>query len=542
MPISNRQLNQYLFTTTLHVKKTILKSGKQPTDKSDTLFNLVNARVDQHFVEGSGLFFAFNFFINLLDEQKLSKEQLSKAIERFSELPDISDALRILHNNVLEEYRLKITPPSTKKDASEVLMGTSPLSATMSDEADEDDSRSGFYASGSSGAAESYDASASSAAAAISYGELLLSSGQPFKQTFNQERLITQIEEWVNDRYSLIDEREYRQNDRHIRRMDSLSRLLATQSSLSAVLSVTIDVSKDPHLIIGANIDEDGFQEKVILEVSTKLQIIQAYLTELQAIAPRTFNLEMLDSSACELKNRLLSRTKTHFPHDVLEQAAKKIIHAVLLDDSTFTPEEKYALMNQHTLTIILSKINPKGGYLMDVSHINRGSLLKNEYPLTKVPPHASINNIHAEQLIAHFLFEILKTKTDSTYTFGISKLCCGTCKDCLSEYPVLFRGTHNQTYQGVVHLGTGRLESASKERRATTHAWKSPHYTPDPPAHRSTTGDLRAKMMSGTRLLFDHTPEASRPDERASSRDFSLTDSLPDDDMGSSAAAGRPF
>jgi hypothetical protein len=295
-------------------------------------------------------------------------------------------------------------------------------------------------------------------------------------------------------------------------------------------------------MIIGANINEDGFQEKVILEVSTKLQIIQAYLTELQTIDPRIFNLEMLDSSACELKNRLLSRTKTHFPHDVLEQAAKKIIHAVLLDDSTFTPQEKYALMNQHTLTIILSKINPKGGYLMDVSHINRGAVLKNEYPLAKVPFHANINNIHAEQLIAHFLFEILKIKTDSTYTFGISKLCCGTCKDCLSEYPVLFRGTHNQTYQGVVHLGTGRLESASKERRATTHAWKSPDYTPDRPVYGRPDGDFRAKTMSGTRLLFDHTPEASKPDGGASSRDFPLTDSLTDDDMGNSAAAGRPF
>ena len=239
--------------------------------------------------------------------------------------------------------------------------------------------------------------------------------------------------------------------------------------------------------------------------MSTKLRIIQGYFAELKGIDPATFPPERLEAFAEELKNRLLKDTRSAMPQDVLIQAARKILHAVLIDDKTFSVEEKYALMNQNAYAIILPKASPAGTYSMQVHRHYRGSQTSTSFPLPNVPRDTKINNIHAEQLIARLLFKVLGIRTASTYTFGISKLCCGTCKNYLDEYPVRFRGTHMQLYQGVVNLDRGSVEPASSARRATTHQWRSPGDTPDHPtaASRCLSLDPSEAGLVCSRLVF---------------------------------------
>lgn len=433
-----------------------MSSIKKPLDNRPLFLEVVDKMLDYHFSEGALFHIALLHFINQLDMQELSSGQFSLAIKEFYKIPIIEENIDLLSKLIQTKYEQQLTGISPSPQSR----------STLSDSASEDMGDS------------SSDVDASSAASEVAGSAS--DKKVPVELEFDTHTLIDNISSWVDEHYSPVDERHDHDSSRGIRRMDSLSLLLAPHTSMSACVAVTIDLSKEPQLMIGANIDKEGTQDKIFEEIRLKLQIIQGYLAELKSIDHKTIDPHKLEGYAQELIQRLSSHTSSSLPPSLLEQAAKKIIHAVLLDDKTFNPEEKEALTNINASTIIIPKIFPADSYAMEIYATQAGVLTKKNIELSTVPRGTNIRDIHAEQLIARLLFVENRIRIDKPYTFGISKLCCGTCENYLSRHPVRFRGTHNQTYKGVVHLDTGDKELIPHQRRAITHAWRSPANSTD--------------------------------------------------------------
>ncbi|AHE66623.1 hypothetical protein [Legionella oakridgensis] len=455
----------------------LVRALKQPYAKNTDLswpvkssyFELAKAAVTINAEEGSVFAIAFHSFLTELEKQKLSRSQLDAAVRRFNEIPDIQNILDQLSE------RLKVLGPSP--ESNQMLLRLSPRTS-----------------------------------------EEIIAM---------QEN----ISNWVAHEYSPVDERVAACDARRIRRMDSLARLFALNSSLSACTAVTLDTSEVPRLVIGANVGKQGDQEIIMAVIAKKLRIIQRFMQK---------NAEKLTLSCplSELEVHAKTLIKALFPErtigddpdtqtQVLLQAAMKIIHAVCIDDTTFTAEEKQAFGVDAPAVILLPTM--QGALLkMQGRHITAKGWLDSEFDLPPVPVTTSVKDIHAEQLIARYLFVECEHPHDESFIFGISKLCCRTCFDHLITYPgVLVRGHHGQSYQGVINLRNGEIPTESSARRATTHAWPSPKDTPAR-EQREETSDHLFSMLAARNSLFPSPKHLSPPSERRVARTLFKTPPRP--------------
>ena len=298
--------------------------------------------------------------------------------------------------------------------------------------------------------------------------------------------------------------------------MDSLSRLLSLRSSLSVCSAVTLNLINEPHIVIGANVGKDGFQDEIAHLTAAKLDIIQHHLREISASDIASIDSSKLDSLAENLSRALFTAGGSSMLPDVLLQAARKIIHAFCIDGETFSADEKTMFLTHSSAVILLPTLTDKG-YRMLAKQISASGFTNSSYPLPMVPMGTSVHNIHAEQLIARYLYEELGI--DTPLTFGISKLCCRTCFESLKNYPVTSRGTHNQEYEGVIDLHSGRRRAESSARRATTHSWPSPKDTPDRDLLKRPAGEdaaaserkFRTKCVVRATFFTELTEETAR-------------------------------
>lgn len=489
---------------------------KLPSASVRLLFDLVQANMAANAEEDTFFKVAFETFVNELEAQGLNAEQYRNAAMKFSEIPEVSEALLVLKNAILPTiFSIIGSPlerPSSDSNDSDSFGGagesfsegsTCLSSSTGTAEAFSPEGKAGLarfgvkspFPSGFVGDdmhASFMVVTDSPLGMGVADSSFLTEiSGSPLpgreailpvpiKINFASESLAAAIQEWVYERYSPVDERVLTCNERQVRRMDSLARLLSQRTLSSACTAVTIEKPKDgraPYLVIGANVSRNGEQEEIFTGAKLKLIVIQRYLAEVLARNIAHLDSPTLDELANELVSRLLVHANTSMLPEVLQQAARKIVHAICFDEHTFTKEEKQAFLNP--AVVILPLLTARSTYGMIVRNLdNRIGEADDFIDLPMIPRGTNINDIHAEQLVGHYLFKELSVRT--LRPFGISKLCCRTCVLYLENFPALVRGHHNQSYPGVVNLYNGMSHSEPVLRRAATHAWPSPGDTPD--------------------------------------------------------------
>ena len=441
-------------------------------------------------VQQSILLITFNIFTNHLAAQKLNTKQFDKAIFYFNTLPIVEKQLHELPAKIILQLQQQEKIPRLNPGVTTELSAVVPIDTTSE-----------------------MDPMAS------------------FSDEIDLGSLKASVHQWIEDRFSPVDIREEPNNERRQRRMDSLSRLLLLPKGISACIAVTLDVSTKPRLVISANVGKNGTQPMIIAEIESKLRIIQKYLTQINKSSP-LYSPDELESLARQLMEQLLPTIAT--PLEIPLQAAKKIIDAVCFDEDTFDEKDKSAFLNDAPAVIIVHKITEIGAK-MQVRHLYARECSESEIDLPKVKKHTAIKDIHAEQLLAYFLFVERKIQSliKSPLIFGISKLCCQTCFANLQRYNesndktiLTFRGHHGKIYKGVVDITTAEAAKTESTRSAPTEAKPSPGDTPDKRRRaKQDDGNAPSKHFAARRLIM--TDDPSNAEEESPSMVNSTADSF---------------
>ncbi|GGI79800.1 hypothetical protein [Legionella impletisoli] len=332
---------------------------------------------------------------------------------------------------------------------------------------------------------------------------------------YDPSALTAELTQWVEDEYAPVDARIEVSKHRRVRRYDSLARILASQKpSLSVCGAVTIDTTTvEPRLIIGANISFSEGAADFLKEIKAKLSVLKSFFSMY-----RFGYADLPDPSHChELSLKLfhdlfptyLDSTQTGKEISALEQAVFKLTHAVLYDSETFSEEEKDAFLN--TAVILLPSIVEDHIELL-VTHATPRGFLQSHESLHPLLDARDLRYVHAEQLIATYLYMHLEIPKETAYIFGISKLCCATCSEFLEEYPnVIFRGHHQQQYEGVINLNTGIRSPLTTVKKGPTAADSSPFKTPIRSLTSRTSAASASHEDTDTELEIPRVPRAIR-------------------------------
>lgn len=295
------------------------------------------------------------------------------------------------------------------------------------------------------------------------------------------DTLAKNVHTWIHEHYSPVDKRIISSDERRLRRMDSIAKLLTLSQEKSVCTAVAFDPSPSRGLIIAANVTKQGLQADIFKELQAKLNVIHQTIMKISLLDNDMNTPENLDALGRQMLEELLACGLNAIPWEHSHQAAVKLIHAICFDDETFTPIEKKAFMRIAQSTLLLPN-RGKDSMMINVLEINsQDEWEETRIELPNIRIHVSITDLHAEQLIAHFVFikQAQQLNEDAPLMIGISKLCCETCFNHLSRYPVSIRGNHGQAYPGVVDLQTGERVGEVHARRHTTHAEPSPKHTP---------------------------------------------------------------
>ena len=315
----------------------------------------------------------------------------------------------------------------------------------------------------------------------------LFGEKESFIYPFIPEQISSLVTQWIKDKYHPRDERVQKSDAKKVRRMDSLSRILASQqASISVCSAVTIDLSTStPQLIIGSNLGYDGLQDKAISEINRKINLLkQCFWEHLNLNIPPPF----IDQTtiwllAEKLFVQLFPDTDPKAPITKIKELVKavyKVLDAVCYDNETFSQEEKHVFTPYAPVLILLPKINDNSVHMQIYKRI--GNIYNVTYTqLDAIDNKTQISHIHAEQIMAYYLFKVSKEKPSTSYTFGVSKLCCTTCYDYLNSYPaIIVRGHHGKQYEGVAHLINAiQTPTKSSTRNGPTFSWPSPEKSP---------------------------------------------------------------
>lgn len=259
--------------------------------------------------------------------------------------------------------------------------------------------------------------------------------------------------------YLTAEDQRQQIDDRPIRRLDSLSRIFALTPSVSVCSAVAFHQGQ---LLISANVSNQDSQQQIRQIFVKRTQLLQDLILEIrQKVQSETVDqafLEYLDQRSTDYANKMMEAGLVSLPLSRLQQDISKFVHAMTLDQHTFSQTIKDIWLTKPLTTTIMLPAEEKIAGIKHVKLTIKDSVESNLNSLTMPNSYAPANlsNFHAEQMLGHYVFRI---KSDSTYNssnplqIGISKLCCHTCHRVLQMYPVKVRGTHGQAYEQVEPL-----------------------------------------------------------------------------------------
>ena len=327
---------------------------------------------------------------------------------------------------------------------------------------------------------------------------------------------------YIKERYPETDARE-QHDDKQVRRLDSLARLLSLYSRLSVCTAVAVHNGK---LYISLNCDSSKVLSETAYNIFMRIEILNEFLTTI-----RTAGQSFFDSHQAELVEELyirLNQLGGFLPSkEVIIQAIEKFTDGVLFDQHTFNRDIRDVfnehLLNYRLLLPFLSGPNTIPG-IIELDHYKITQTVVRETGENNKPKYrfneesapmriidvgttqkcASIADIHAEQMIAYYIFKHEGTNhysRENPLNIGVSKLCCKTCETNLEELPsIRTRGKHGVMYDSTASLINGEITSShqSTPTKGQTDARRSPAHS--------------AKKRRETELPTDHNRPIKRP------------------------------
>ncbi|NDH09218.1 MAG: hypothetical protein EBY16_06310 [Gammaproteobacteria bacterium] len=225
--------------------------------------------------------------------------------------------------------------------------------------------------------------------------------------------------------------------------MDSLARLLTLDERITPCVAVTI---YEGQLIVASN---SSLTDPLIVQgiLQAKMGIIRDFLKSVRDSTPVDYddlkksaaeaigklkvisglgNLTPKDTKRCHLKRR---KSSTHLINALVKISAHFLLGHLTNGHEGFNNEQLKALLSEDILILTSA---PKNDLIM-----------------------------HAEQAILLALttnekFVSFKDAPDKSVGFGISKLCCESCRKSLNEYKmVTYRGAHGRFFPRVLNINT---------------------------------------------------------------------------------------
>lgn len=326
----------------------------------------------------------------------------------------------------------------------------------------------------------------------------------------------------INEHTKVMDSRQHVEEDVIVRRMDALARLLKLKDSISVCIAVTL---VNNTLYIALNNSGKNFKStEVVATINARLNAL--------IDAPFLKNLDQNITYDCFYNDHADAILKTYFheelPKTRLKQDITKLFYSLHINSHQF--KELNPLLSHQLERVFIYPQKNEGVLHYEVYHDTQ----KQAYsiPILNVPEHMTPNHIHAEQILVDYLMQYKKIESDYILKLGLSKLCCGTCYDCLSHYAqVKVRGTHGITYANTYNLKTCEVaKSDGITNRRHVHPQQSPTASPMKESAPNKITDkenvpfpinlkLKEPLFSESKQVFFKEAESKEEPEKTSKR-----------------------
>ncbi len=330
-------------------------------------------------------------------------------------------------------------------------------------------------------------------------------------------------------------QREYFTNERLVRRMDSLARLLSLQSKTSVCTAVTMHGGQ---LFIGANVSGDTLQADMVDAFKSRVQVLRQFINELnrEEIALDNPN---LGYKIEQCVHQLVAFGGTSKPMPMLKQALFKVVDALRNRRITpgsvnyFSPAERHALLTSENLTILLAegkryKKEKVPNYFVAYQFAGLSGepqLLK--HLVSQALQRLIVKDFHAEQLIVYYFQKRLGLDLNAAdaekIRIGITKLCCETCGSTLSQFArISVRGTHHVRYTNVADVFRDKSCTPVK---ISSNRITEPDPSPGDTPFDITSPGLRGAVYSSScqQLLFHNSPQLVAHATKATEKDVQV-------------------
>ncbi len=277
--------------------------------------------------------------------------------------------------------------------------------------------------------------------------------------------------------------------DQRMRRYDSIARLFAMDSRYSACAAVSI---VDDQLIIASNSALAKVSQQVASLLNGRLKIIRNFLRSArEEKSSFTEGSPEILSVIHRLKAQggLLKEIGNGKTDDIqrLIQASYKLSYTVQgLDDEPFSSEEIHALLDSDKVTYLVpTEREGEERYesFMALYHLNETDIVQvpdEEIGFDARDSTHSVNQFHAEQLIAYYITLTFSSVDTARLPIGISMLSCAMCQR-LNSPQFQIRGTSRMLYNGTASLvansmfSAGSFHSPTQDKKGLLHAQPSP-------------------------------------------------------------------
>lgn len=321
---------------------------------------------------------------------------------------------------------------------------------------------------------------------------------------------------WVASQTTKLDTRSYNEDDKLVRRMNALARLIKPKNSDSACTAVTL-----VNGVLYVSMNNTGCK----VDFNTLFETIRQRLKFLRECPPVKNSTVAYDEF---FKKHAAELVAEHFhqdlPLNVLAQDLAKLINSLHLEPDN-CPELQPLLSD--TLPIVF--LYPESALQYRV--VNGTTMESNSFDVIhpslnldekrKLARKLNKNDIHAEQILVDYLFE-RNPKPEQIVSLGVSKLCCATCMEFMKHYEqVKVQGTHGTTYDHTYNMKTGKLSSWDG---ILNPRHICPQQSPGDSPVRSPVKPARASMVDFPKTLFSHSKHLKAKLQSLEIRDDSMT------------------
>lgn len=278
-------------------------------------------------------------------------------------------------------------------------------------------------------------------------------SFNPFSYERDMPELYTLIDAFISSNTQEVDRRMQNDDDRFLRRLDSLARILSLNISNSACVAVALH---EGQLFVSSNVGGRVSAEEITQTLIKKIAVLKELVdacseTEYEGIYHFCQRLENTD--------RIFALLGSGVSVSVMQQSLAKVIHVLKTNEYTFCAEFQHAFKpDQPVIVITPVKKDESTLSMRVVSYLQQVEVTRSMDLPNSNDKHIRQKDAHAEQMLHVFVSQTCQPLDATRPTrVGLSKLCCGVCHEVFNNDPYfMVRGTHNNVYLGTLNVRTG--------------------------------------------------------------------------------------